>query len=31
VVNADNQRYLRTKLAKFGHFFPDLDESSKTR
>jgi 3,4-dihydroxy 2-butanone 4-phosphate synthase/GTP cyclohydrolase II len=31
VVNDDNQRYLRTKLAKFGHFFPDLDGTSKTR
>jgi len=30
-VHDDNQRYLRTKLAKFGHLFPDLDESSKAR
>jgi 3,4-dihydroxy 2-butanone 4-phosphate synthase/GTP cyclohydrolase II len=31
VVNDDNKRYLRTKLSKFGHLFPDLDESSTGR
>jgi 3,4-dihydroxy 2-butanone 4-phosphate synthase/GTP cyclohydrolase II len=31
VVNADNKRYLGTKLAKFGHLFPDFDESSHNR
>lgn len=31
LVNEDNKRYLRTKLAKFGHLFPDLDEASKGR
>lgn len=31
VVNDDNERYLRTKLAKFGHLFPDLDASTKNR
>ena len=31
LVNDDNKRYLRTKLAKFGHLFPDLDETAKGR
>lgn len=31
LVNDDNKRYLRTKLAKFGHLFPDLDESAQSR
>jgi 3,4-dihydroxy 2-butanone 4-phosphate synthase/GTP cyclohydrolase II len=30
LVNEDNERYLRTKLAKFGHLFPNFDESAKS-
>ena len=30
-IHDDNQRYLRTKLAKFGHLFPDLDPGTKAR
>lgn len=31
VVHDDNQRYLRTKLKKFGHLFPDLDDAPQIR